>query len=280
MEGALSKAVAVYHGNFGRVSIYHLDRPITTHAHREGHLIFQLNGPMSRVAVNQIDHLVDTGYGLAINSWDPHAFYPPETGYGYDYLVLYIKPLWFLQHGRTAKSALTFGRPHIEINRILARQIRIVVELLLDPRGTALFDGYLYELIRESFEQSWDTAPVAYTAADRRGISDFRVRKSIKLMSENPTADVRLDGIAREAGLSRPHFYKLFRQQMGITPQLFMNTLLIERAIDQLIGTNISVTELSYELGFPSQSGFTRFFAANAGMAPSGYRRAAQVLHA
>ena len=280
MEGALSKAVAVYHGNFGRASIYHLDRPITTHAHREGHLIFQLNGPMSRVAINQVDHLLDTGYALAINSWDPHAFHPPCVGHGCDYLILYIRPLWFLQHGRTSKSALTFGRAHVEINRILARQIAIVTELLLDPRGTALFDGYLYELIRESFEQSWGDAPIGHAAADRRGINDFRVRKSIKLMSDNPTADVRLDRIAREAGLSRPHFYKLFRRQMGITPQLFMNTLLIERAIDQLIWTSISVTDLSYELGFPSQSGFTRFFAANAGMAPSGYRRAAQVLHA
>lgn len=277
MEETLSKAVAVYHGNFGRASIYHLDRPITTHAHREGHLIFQLNGPMSRVAINQIDHLVDTGYGLAINSWDPHAFYPPDHGYGADYLILYIKPLWFLQHGRTSKSTLTFGRAHIAITRILARQIAIVTNLLLDARGTAMFDGYLYELIRESFEQSWDAAPA--TLAGGRGINDFRVRKSIRLMSDNPTADLRLDRIAREAGLSRPHFYKLFRRQMGITPQLFMNTLLIERAIDQLIGTNISVTELSYELGFPSQSGFTRFFAANAGMAPSGYRRATQVLH-
>ena len=39
-----------------------------------------------------------------------------------------------------------------------------------------------------------------------------------------------------------------------------------------------AIAEIGFDLGFSSQSAFTRFFAANVGMAPTEYRRAAKVL--
>jgi AraC-like DNA-binding protein len=111
-------------------------------------------------------------------------------------------------------------------------------------------------------------------------VTDFRVRKSIKLLAEGVGAEIELDAIARAAGLSRPHFYKLFRTQTGITPHLYVNTLLMEKALDSLVATEASIADIGFDLGFSSQSGFTRFFAANVGMAPTDYRRAAKVLRA
>jgi AraC-like DNA-binding protein len=90
---------------------------------------------------------------------------------------------------------------------------------------------------------------------------------------------VALDKIARDAGLSRPHFYKLFRQQVGITPNIYLNTLRMERAIEFLTGSDRSITDIGFDLGFSSQSVFTRFFMANVGMAPTDYRRATKILH-
>ena len=40
----MSKALAVFHGRFGRATVYQLNRPFNMHAHREGHLIFHV-GP-------------------------------------------------------------------------------------------------------------------------------------------------------------------------------------------------------------------------------------------
>ena len=98
-------------------------------------------------------------------------------------------------------------------------------------------------------------------------------------MTSQLGSEIVLDEVARESGLSRPHFYKLFRKQTGITPNLFLNTLRMERAIEQLTQTDLSVTDISYDLGFSSQSGFTRFFCSNVGMAPTDYRRVAHILH-
>ena len=93
-------------------------------------------------------------------------------------------------------------------------------------------------------------------------------------MSEALSAEIALDDIARRSGLSRPDFYKLFRAQTGLTPNLYLNTLLMEKARDA------PMADLASELGFSSQSAFTRFFVGNVGMAPTAYRRAVKVLRA
>ena len=102
----------------------------------------------------------------------------------------------------------------------------------------------------------------------------------MRLMEASLGADIELDAVARGAGLSRPHFYKLFRIQTGLTPNLYVNTLIMEQAIDRLVSSEISVADIGYNLGFSSQSGFTRSFTANVGMAPTQYRRVAHVLEA
>jgi AraC-like DNA-binding protein len=136
-------------------------------------------------------------------------------------------------------------------------------------------DGELRALIAACHEESWlQSRPFAETA----GAMDYRVRKSIRLLSEGPGAEIELDAVAREAGLSRPHFYKLFRAQTGVTPNLYLNTILMEKALDALVTTEAPIAEIGGDLGFSSLSVFTRFFAGHVGMAPTDYRRAAKVL--
>jgi AraC-like DNA-binding protein len=141
-------------------------------------------------------------------------------------------------------------------------------------------DSELRRLIDICYDESWQQAEVARDARASGAVTDFRVRKCIKLMSESPGAEMELDTIARESGLSRPHFYRLFRTQTGVTPHLYLNTLIMEQALEALVASEAPIADIGFDLGFSSQSGFTRFFAANVGMAPTDYRRAAKVLRA
>jgi AraC-like DNA-binding protein len=54
----------------------------------------------------------------------------------------------------------------------------------------------------------------------------------------------------------------------------------MEKAIELLTESERSVTDIGFDLGFSCQSGFTRFFTSNVGLAPSDYRRVAHRLHA
>ncbi|MEM7022365.1 MAG: AraC family transcriptional regulator [Pseudomonadota bacterium] len=274
----MSHAVAVYHGRFGRATLYNLNHDLATHAHREGHLTFYVRGEHSAMTVQGQRFALDNAGAVAVNSWEPHAFHAGDPEHGSLFLVLYIKPIWFLETARNTQSWLRFGHARIEVTAQIRRFVHLVSSLLLEGDETDLFDGYLYELTQECFDQSWQWTSDRMSQIDATSpFTDFRVRKSMRLMSEKLGDGIELDDIARESGLSRPHFYKLFRKQTGITPNLFLNTLRMERAIDSLTSSDKSVTNIGFDLGFSSQASFTRFFTSNVGIAPSDYRRVAHL---
>lgn len=276
----MSTTLAVYHGRFGRATLYLLNKPLATHAHREGHLIFRVGGAASRMTIADADFDISETAGVAINPWQPHSFTPGDTDKGSVFLTLYINPAWFLEVGRNAQSALRFGRSAINVTGQIERLVHLVTSLLMADEHSDMFDGYLYELTRSCYDQSWQWisgdsgVPVTWN-----GLRDYRIRNSIKLMRERICDDLDLDWVASESGLSRPHFYKLFRQNVGVTPNLYLNTLRMETSIERLARTSDPITTIGLDLGFSSQASFTRFFTANVGIPPTNYRRATCLVH-
>lgn len=272
----MSRALAVFHGLFGRASVYQLNRPFNTHAHREGHLIFQVGGTPAWIRVNEDDHMLGEEAVVAVNPWELHNFAPTDVYDGALFFVLYVNAGWFSPHGSGGRS-LSFGCTRIARTAALARHVERAAALVCGAPSLTDLDGELRALIAACHEESWAQAKAALP---RERVTDFRVRRSIQLMAEAIGAGVALDDIARRSGLSRPHFYKLFRAQTGLTPHLYLNTLLMERALDGVAARDAPMADIACELGFSSQSAFTRFFVGNVGMAPTEYRRAVKVLRA
>ena len=101
----MSNAVAVYHGRFGRATLYNLDHDMATHAHREGHLTFYIQGePSGHDRARSASFALDAGSAVAVNPWEPHDFRAGDRDVGSLFLVLYIKPIWFLETARDAQS--------------------------------------------------------------------------------------------------------------------------------------------------------------------------------
>lgn len=274
----MSTALAVHHGMFGRVALYNLDRSLTLHAHREGHLIFHVHGPAASIRVDEKPYPLSSGQAIAISPWQPHNYMSLDANAPSLFLTLYIKPFWFLEASRQANASLRFGRNPIEVTAAIARLVTQVSAGMLDDADDSFVAGYLYELTQACFDQSWQWIDDG-ASRDRFAtpIRDFRVRNSVKLMKRSVSERIALDSIARDSGLSRPHFYKLFRQQVGITPNIYLNTLRMECAIDRLTTSPDAVTDIGLDLGFSSQASFSRFFIANVGIAPSDYRRVAHL---
>jgi AraC-like DNA-binding protein len=271
--------LAVYHGRFGRATLYELDRPMTTHAHREGHLIFFLGGEPGRVVVS--GRGVDTApkVAAAISPWESHGFEPGSAGSAGLFLVLYISPSWFQDIGAGHQRSLRFGSSGIPLTAPIELAVDRVANLLITHKPAANIDQILFDLTELCRIQSWWIASEAPSAAQAKpDLVDYRVRKSIRILSERYSDDPDLDAVARESGLSRPHFYKLFREQTGVTPSVYLNTLRMEHAVAMVAAAERSITVIGETLGFSCQSVFTRFFTSHVGMAPSDYRCVARVL--
>ncbi len=276
----MSKAIALCHGSFGRASLYLQDRDMATHAHREGHLIFYVSGRYPTIRICDEPHVLTPDFATAINPWQPHSYHSGDIEHGSFSLVLYIRPEWFLHMARSAQYGLRFGRSVIEMTPSITELVKRVTYLLLEGAETHLLDGYLFELTQGSFEQSWQwTNKDDHVNLPCAAPSDFRIRKSIGLMKSRigEGEGISFDAIARDAGLSRPHFFKLFRENTGLTPNIYLNTLRMETAIDMLTSSSDAVTSIGLDLGFSSQASFTRFFISNVGIPPSNYRRVVQM---
>jgi AraC-like DNA-binding protein len=273
----MSTALAVCHGAFGRVTVYRLDKPMRTHAHREGHLTFLLSGSPAFVTICGVPHLVDATSGVAINPWQPHNFQPCSTREPSVYLVAYICDRW-LDRDHEGRGSLRFGANGIQVGTTIRSIAVSLAHTLVTNASYRIVNRYLNQLFDASFDQSWTGSHGPKRPDGPRAPIDFRVRKSLRLLDNGLTQGVELDNVARDAGLSRPHFYKLFRENTGVTPALYANTMRIERALDRLTASQTSITDIGYELGFSSQSHFTHFFAANVGIAPTLYRTIARVV--
>jgi AraC family transcriptional regulator len=79
--------------------------------------------------------------------------------------------------------------------------------------------------------------------------------------------------LAREAGMSRYHFLRVFRQVVGLTPHQFILRTRLHRAAVELRRSGRKVLDVALEAGFSDLSTFNRRFRATMGVTPSGYRR-------
>ena len=103
---------------------------------------------------------------------------------------------------------------------------------------------------------------------------DRRIRRSIEFMESRIGERLGLEALARSVGLSRQHFFELFRRSTALTPSVFWNMLRMEQAVGELGAGLRPIHDIAADLGFSAQSNFTRFFRDHQGVSPRAYRNA------
>ena len=74
------------------------------------------------------------------------------------------------------------------------------------------------------------------------------------------------------AHLSQHYFSDLIKKETNRTPKDHINDFVIEKAKNLLLGTEQSVSEIAYDLGFNYPHYFTRLFKSKVGHTPNEYR--------
>ena len=135
---------------------------------------------------------------------------------------------------------------------------RLYVESLANVLAIHLFRHYTKGLTREE------------TASG--GLSGKRLRRAMEFIRENLEKDLSLSEIASSAGMSPFHFARAFKQSTGLTPHQHLTRTRIEKAKQLLVRSEIPIIEVSYQVGFQSQSHFTTVFRRLTGLTPRIYR--------
>jgi transcriptional regulator GlxA family with amidase domain len=135
----------------------------------------------------------------------------------------------------------------------------------------ALHDKALVEGIEDilSFEES----RYRRIKASPRLCVSAPLREVIKLMDANLEEPLEMDELATHANRSRRQLERLFKEQLGTTPQRYYLELRITEARRLLQHTELSQLEVLVACGFVSPSHFSKCYSAYFGYRPSREKR-------
>jgi AraC-like DNA-binding protein len=98
------------------------------------------------------------------------------------------------------------------------------------------------------------------------------VKEVILAMYSNP--HISNDECAKICHMSKDHFIRIFKSATGLTPVQFKKNIIIARAKNLLIKTNLSITSIAISSGFSEYPlYFNRLFKSETGYYPSDFRK-------
>lgn len=102
---------------------------------------------------------------------------------------------------------------------------------------------------------------------------DSAVERAIEYIRERYGKPLTLTEMADSARLSRFYFTRLFKEETGVTPGRFLAAVRIHHAKRLIVSTSMSITEISFAVGYNSLGSFTNSFTASVGVSPSRFRQ-------
>jgi AraC family transcriptional regulator len=105
------------------------------------------------------------------------------------------------------------------------------------------------------------------------GLSPNALRRAIERLRSDSDADVSLAALASDAGLSRFHFCRAFKESTGLSPHAWLRQHRLEQAMQMLRDTDASVVSVAAALGYASQTAFAAAFRKLTGETPTNWRR-------
>ncbi|ANS74318.1 AraC family transcriptional regulator [Paenibacillus yonginensis] len=247
------------------------------------------DGP-GEIEIDGIRYPIERGTFIFLRPGQPHAFHispeRPLSSYNL-YCDLWERP------GRAPYSRTIIYAPQpFHLDETAPEES--CEELALLPKVYSLrafphlYDGFIQvvrffdelELYRHetvnSYFYGWLLA--WFNVLQTRQPTDYRIVRFLQQLHASPE---RRDSIAewsRSCGLKRTYFHELFLRETGFTPKAYQHNLLMKKAANLLLESEMSVTLIAEKLGYGSIHPFSRHFSSFYGMTPSEYRKNPQAL--
>lgn len=117
------------------------------------------------------------------------------------------------------------------------------------------------------------TASILSKRPEVEQTSHNSLHDAIDYMRNHVDEDLHLEQLASLCNLSKFHFVRKFKTFTGHTPIQYFIQLKIEKACRLLDNTQLSIKEISAQLGYPDSLYFSRLFKRVLGVSPKNYRQ-------
>lgn len=113
--------------------------------------------------------------------------------------------------------------------------------------------GIVFQLLSRFFKQG----------QSKIEMEDNRIAKTVLYIRKHLNEAIELEKLAEISCLSKDHFIRLFKKELGTTPLQYINQKKIEKAQLLLITEELAVKEIAFQLAFDDYSYFNRLFKKN-----------------
>lgn len=170
---------------------------------------------------------------------------------------------------KTCLEPLVGFRPFSDMVGLTERFLGIAEAHTLRGAGYELIEaGELLRLIGELHR----TAKV-YTV-ERYAAYCGNIGRAVALMKREFGEKLPLADMAREANMSPSFFHRVFLEQTGVTPHEYLTRIRLDHARKLLLGSGMSIAEISFACGFSNQSYLNYLFQKRFRTTPGAYRQA------
>ena len=104
-------------------------------------------------------------------------------------------------------------------------------------------------------------------------ISNDKINEAITFITMHYNTDINIKELASSCNLSQSRFMYLFKEQTGMAPHAYQQTLRIKNSMTLLTSTKLKIVEVGKQCGYEDSLYFSRIFKKLVGVSPKEYRR-------
>jgi AraC-like DNA-binding protein len=133
------------------------------------------------------------------------------------------------------------------------------------------------EKLRERYRNEIILKPTAVSAVSTDEIFLVKIKHFIE--EHLSDSELEIKQLSSEAGLSRTNLFLKLKDLTGYSPRELIKTIRLEKAAQLLLQTDITISEIAYQVGFKYPKYFSTCFCQRFGMTPSEYRTSVPLLN-
>jgi AraC-like DNA-binding protein len=213
-------------------------------------------------------YTIKSGDTVTINPNDVHSCNPIQGKWSYR--MLFINSDWIRQlQSEMSGQKLSTYQPfinHYETDAAYFNDFDQLFKQLMNQSNVLKAETLLIDFLERCFYADrlrYHSAKLQHDSHRLQGVKE--------LIIEQLGHQFSLDDLAQQAGLSRYHFLRCFKQQFGLSPHAYQLDKRIEKA-KRLLQTGKSIIDTSLALGFNDQSHFQRNFKKRLAVTPKQYQ--------
>lgn len=247
-----------YNGNYKVIKHWH--RSVEIFLVLEGKIDFYINSTFFPLEKNKF---------TLVNSNEIHSIDVPDPN---TTIVLQIPIKTF--------EAYWEEDQYISFKRSNSEQDNRIVDLVSNMWKIYEKKEYGYELIVKShFYELLHILLTGYKENDldkevlRQNKNLNRLSKITNYIKENYNQEISLESIAEIFGFSPTYLSKLFKMYGKVNYKSYLQNIRVEYGYRELVNTDLSISDIAMNHGFPNSKAFSKEFKKRYGKLPSEYRK-------